>query len=180
MPYKAIHKYFPLPVERKKLKKNKDFPRKDQELPWPKDVHKYEPNIVGPDGMAIVRIAKTTYRERLTGVILKADRKAGIIKDHKFYGKGSIIRTYNSFNWRLIFPETGIELRVKTRREGMQILWEIREALKRVMERYFVSTRSPDGRIRAYMYDPDPFGRHIPKRRRKLGALGSPTFMACV
>lgn len=134
---------------------------------------------VYPDGKHIDRIDFATYRDRWTGIVLK-----GIYRNNKVtVRRHKRQQQYTVGYWVLIFPRTQAEVRVANRKEGLQIIWEIREAMKDVLGNYFATVYSPDGRLRTFIANPNPVIRHH-RGGNKLGAarstLSSPVFLACL
>lgn len=137
----------------------------------------FAPDVIYPDGVGLVREAPNVYRERLSGIVLTSNIKELQKKNKQ---KGSLRTPYRSTQWKIVFPITGIELNVPSRKEGIKIIWEYREAIKNVMERYFVSSRGPNGRIFTFIPNFDPINHAASTRVRKVGAASSPVFLACV
>lgn len=122
-------------------------------------------DTIYPDGMALVRVGPRRYRERLTGIELVGE----------FVAEWS-----QKIDWKLVFPRTGLELQLGYRIDGQRALYEFREAVKNVLARYLVTSRSPDGRIWQYIVDPNPLTRFGSHTRNKPGGKSSPTFLACL
>ena len=129
-----------------------------------------------PDGKRLQKIDYGHYKDMWTGIELISDTRP-------YNEKGKRGFRYLFSNWRIRFPTTGVEAKIKNRKEGTIALWEIREGVKHVLGNYFANSRAPDGRIRSFIADPNPLLRHY-----KGGTYGnasrnpttSPVFLACI
>lgn len=163
---RKLHKHH----QRERARGSKGIPKTSSRTPkdqLPRGI----PDTIYPDGAYFRRISLSNYVEVLTGIKLYDENVQ----------KGLHNKKYRKQKWFLEFPHSGLKIRIKTYREGTEILWNLREAIKDVLERYYVTSYDPMGVFRTYI----PIIAHLssnrnPRVRLQRGPSTSPCFLACI